>query len=92
MFVVILLEAYYNHGYFNVRVANDEHFGPHGQEITIHLGAGRIIVGHIDREANRNGTARIIAGPDYTEWVHHHFQLGDEMTVTINGPGEITLG
>lgn len=58
-------------------------FGADGEEIAIHLpGIGRA-VGRINRQANQNGTPRIMGGVPLRDWIAENIRIGGVMRVRI---------
>jgi hypothetical protein len=92
-FNIIIGQAYYYQGFFNVGVKNSSFFGEHGERIRIQLGnnSNSITIGKINRTANNNGTPRIMAGGEYKNWIQKNFRLGDIFKVEIISPGIIQL-
>ena len=85
-FPVTLHHAYYNGGFFNVRVEYDGLLPSDEREVIILLGSsGRQLDGRIDRHANSNATVRVRVGTELRDWFRVHFKLGDVMTVTPVG-------
>jgi len=85
IFEVILGDAYYNRGFFNVRVRYSELFGVDYSEIKIQLGkdSKKIIHGHINRRDNKNGTPRIFGGRELKQWIQSNFRQGDVFKVEV---------
>lgn len=77
--IVTIGQAYYNDGFFNIRKRYSELFGSDLSKIKIQLGDNNtdIIEGYVNRTANSNGTPRIMAGKNYTEWIQNNFNQGD---------------
>ncbi len=91
-FEVSLGKAYYNQGFFNVRVEYSELFGSDGSKIEIRLGnEANPTSGYINRTANGNGTPRIMTGKRYTEWIQSNFRMGDVLKVDVLTPSLIRL-
>jgi hypothetical protein len=84
-FSVVIGKAYYNDGFFNVRVKHSDIFGEDLSKIWIQLGdnANNLIEGYVNRTANRNGTPRIMAGKKFRHWIHENFKQGDIFRVRI---------
>src|SRR4051812_1831884 len=62
-FTLVLQPTYYTRGFFNIRVANASHLGADREKIKIICGtAEKLLLGSINRRANKNGTPRIMGG------------------------------
>ena len=84
--------AYYNHGFFNVRVDYGRYFEGDGANIDIYLEANPIpIHAKISRRVNKNGMPRIMAGTRYRDWVQSKFRMGEEFSVCLLRDGSIRL-
>lgn len=92
-FNILLGHAYYNQGFFNVGRENSELLGIDNATINIQLGSigGTMILGYINRTANKNGTARIMGGKELRNWIKINFKANDTMKVDIISPIEICL-
>ena len=92
-FLVTIGFAYYNQGFFNVRVKYSELFGADKESISIQLGENKndILIGHINRTANTNRTPRIMAGWKYTSWIRQNFKIGDNFKVQVINSKSIIL-
>lgn len=92
-FIVTIGQAYYNDGFFNVRVKNSELFGKDKSPINIQLGenSDKIITGYVNRTANNNATPRIMAGFEYTKWIKENFKQGDIFRVEMINSAFIKL-
>lgn len=92
-FNVKLGTAYYHQGFFNVGIKNSIFLSPkHRDNILIQLGnSPKIIQGYINRSANPNGTARIMCGVEYTQWIQKHFNPNDQFKVEILSPKSIRI-
>jgi hypothetical protein len=84
-FDVVLGQAYYNQGFFNVRRKYSHLFGTDKSIIDIYLGSGidRMIQGYINRTANSNGTPRIMGGKTLKDWIKDNFKPNENITVEI---------
>ncbi len=92
-FDILLGEAYYNMGFFNVKVAHADAFGRDGEQIEIRLGGnGTPIFGHINRTANPNGTPRIMGGIELKHWIQNNYSKDDSFSVEVLSPVCIKLG
>jgi hypothetical protein len=91
-FEVRLGQAYWNNGFFNVGVDFDRYFDKHNKPINIFLGDEHSAVsGYINREANPNGTPRIMGGITMKEWIQRNAKFGGTITVEIFPDGDIRL-
>jgi hypothetical protein len=84
-FEVILGQAYYNQGFFNIKKRYSDQFGADKSIIEIRLGDNpkNAIQGYINRTANNNGTPRVMMGKEYTEWIKKNFKPNDILIVDI---------
>ncbi len=84
--------AYYRQGLFNVPVSCGGQIGAHGSKVELHLeGVERVIAGRVNREANPNGTPRIMGGPALRKWFESRFKPGDVLRVDIESPQRMLL-
>lgn len=90
---ILLGQAYYNQGFFNVGREYSEMFGADNANIDIQLGSSedKTIQGYINRTANQNGTPRIMGGKELRNWVKSTFQPDDTMRVDIISPIAVRL-
>lgn len=90
---ILLGQAYYNQGFFNVGREHSEMFGANNTTIDIQLGSGGdpTIQGYINRTANKNGTPRIIGGIELRNWIKNNFKPNDTMKVDIISPIAVRL-
>jgi len=91
---IILGDAYFNHGYFNLPIAVTALIAAHGEALTVELVGGGfdpIVDKTINRTANLNGAPRFHLGHLYTNWVQHNHDQGDTMYVRILSPNHIQL-
>lgn len=88
-FPLVLHSAYYNAGFFNVRVEHDRYL-PEGEgPIELQLaGPERKIEGRVDRRANSNATSRVRGGVELRDWFKAHFQLSETIKVDVM-PGRV---
>ncbi|GHU02246.1 hypothetical protein FACS1894147_03720 [Spirochaetia bacterium] len=90
-FTFILHPTYRRQGFFNITVENDHYFGLDGNAVNIFVDdIPDPIIGHINRTANKNGTARIMGGAALRDWFEH-WQEGEQITVTILDQNSIRL-
>jgi len=90
---ILLGQAYYNQGFFNVGREFSELFGADNATIDIQLGSSgdTTIQGYINRTANKNGTPRIMGGKELRNWVKNNFHPNDTMVVDIISPIAVRL-
>ncbi len=89
---VVLRKTYYATGFFNVPVDFDRYFGPHDSMIEIFLeDAPAAVRGIIDREAQSNGTPRIIKCKALKHYFQSRFKQGDIVDVIIESPQRIRI-
>jgi len=93
IFGLTLEKTYYNKGFFNVTVDFDRFIRPTEGPIQLELGdSGITIMGRIDRRANTNGTARIMAGARLRDWFYSQYNIGDVVDVDLSSFDLIKIG
>src|SRR5438128_427972 len=81
-FVLTLQPTYYRQGFFNVVVAYDRYVRTAEGPVRLRLGRnGEEIKAKINRQANLNGTARILGGAKLRDWFHRNFEPMDKVNV-----------
>ena len=90
-FEITLGQAYYNQGFFNIRVKHSDKIGADKENITVNLGDIKTITGYINRTANSNKTPRIMCGKEYTNWIKSNFRQKDNLIVDILSTHSIRL-
>lgn len=92
-FNILLGQAYFNQGFFNVGREHSAMLGADNATINIQLGMGSdiIIQGYINRTANKNGTPRIMGGKELRNWIQNNFKSNSTMKVDIISPIEVRL-
>jgi hypothetical protein len=92
-FEIILGQAYYNQGFFNVKQQYSGIFGADKSIIEIQLGNNikDTIQGYINRTANNNETPRIMGGKVLSEWIKSNFKQNDTLVVNVLTPISIKL-
>lgn len=92
-FNILLGQAYFNQGFFNVGREHAHLLGADNSTIYIQLGtnADTTIQGYINRTANKNSTPRIMGGKELRNWIKNNFKLNDTMKVDIVSSIEIRL-
>ncbi|WAC14771.1 GIY-YIG nuclease family protein [Dyadobacter pollutisoli] len=90
---ILLGQAYFNQGFFNVGREHSELFGADNAIIDIQLGSSgdTTILGYINRTANKNGTPRIMGGKELRDWIKNNFKPNDIMKVDIISPIAVRL-
>jgi hypothetical protein len=89
---ITLGTAYWGHGYFNVDRSHDRYLGEHGSRVEIELGDSKNqIFGRVDRNAQRNGTPRIVGNAPLKSWIQDNFEYGDQLMIEFLSPNTIRL-
>lgn len=90
---ILLGQAYYNQGFFNIGREHSKLFGADNSIIYIQLGANasKTVQGYINRTANKNGTPRIMGGKELNNWIKSSFKLNDTIKVDVISPIAIRL-
>lgn len=79
-----LHKTYYDKGFFNLGVSVDKYVRSSSGPITITLGKSkRTLIAHVNRNANSNGTPRIMGGTELRDWIQKNYSLKDEVVVEI---------
>lgn len=87
-----LQPTYYKQGFFNVVVDYDRYVRTEDGPIRLRLGLeGPEIEAKINRQANQNGTARIMGGARLRDWFHKHFEPMDKVFVDLTSSELIVL-
>jgi hypothetical protein len=87
IFPLVLEKAYYRQGFFNARVEFDKHIIANETSIEIRVPeCSRVIHGRIDRQAQRNGTARIMGGAAPRDCFQAAFEQGEQVNLCILSP------
>jgi hypothetical protein len=87
-----LHKTYYDKGFFNLGVSVDKFIRPTSGPIRIALGKSkRMLDGHVNRDANQNGTARIFGGTELRDWFYDNYSLKDEVIVHMVSPTSIHI-
>ena len=87
-----LEKAYYEQGFFNITREYDHHVRHDEGPITLRLRGLGTIEAHVDRTANKNGTARIRNARGLREWFQTNYMKGDLVPVRFDSPFALTLG
>ena len=92
IFNLILYPTYYNQGFFNVTVDYDRFVRSSEGPVILRLGIeGPEIQGAINRQANRNGTPRIMGGTKLRDWFQKNCDLMGTVTVDLSSLETIVL-
>ncbi|MBL4682549.1 MAG: hypothetical protein JKY88_17765 [Pseudomonadales bacterium] len=79
-----LHKTYYDKGFFNLGVDVDRHVRKASGPATLMLGSSKSTYSvKVNREANLNGTPRIMGGNSVRDWIQRNFTLKDAVTVGI---------
>jgi len=91
-FALTLQRTYYKMGFFNVGVTYDRHVRRTEGPVRIRLGHdGPEIEGRVDRQANQNGTARVMGGASLKRWFQANFEPMDIVAVDLASQDVIVL-
>jgi hypothetical protein len=90
-FKLTLHKTCYEQGFFNVPVEFDRFIRSSEGPVQLVLRKSRKVEGHINRTANRNGTARIMGGPELRDWFQQNYRLDDVVEVDISDLDSIHL-
>jgi len=92
VYYLTLYPTYYDNGFFNLGVAVDALIRPDSGPIKIELGSShRSIEGHVNRNANQNGTPRVHGGTELRDWFQATYEVSDRLAVHILSPTRIRL-
>ena len=91
-FRLTLHKTYYDKGFFNVTVEFDRFVRSSEGPIKLLLGKSGEIVGHINRRANLNGTARIMGGSALRDWFQRNYRPLDIVDVDLSAVDKVRLG
>lgn len=92
VYELTLHKTYYDKGFFNLGVSVDALVRPDNGPIMIELGGPhRRIEGHVDRNANLNGTPRIFGGAELRNWLQKTFSMGDRVEVQVLRPDALLI-
>jgi hypothetical protein len=83
-FTIVLGQTYFNQGFFNVPINYTENFAENNSKIEILVGdTTHAIEGYINRQANKNGTPRIMGGVGLKNWIQNNFKEDDILKIQI---------
>ncbi len=87
-----LHKTYYEKGFFNLGVDVDRYIRKTNGPITLFLGPSRqTLLGTVNRDANQNGTPRVMAGVELRNWFFKHYNLGDNVKIVIESQNSIHI-
>ncbi len=87
-----LHKTYYEKGFFNLGVDVDKYTRKTNGPITLCRGPTRQkLLGTVNRDANQNGTPRIMAGVELRNWFFKHYSLGDNVKISVESPNNIHI-
>jgi hypothetical protein len=87
-----LHKSYYDKGFFNLGIDVDRFVRRDNGPIFIELGdAHAEICCEVDRDANANGTPRIMGGAELRNWFHRSFKELDVVEVTVVSPDRLKI-
>jgi hypothetical protein len=86
-----LYKTYYNQGFFNVPVDYDHLVRRDEGPIEIRLADNSRIMGHVNRTANQNGTARIMGHVELRDWFQSKSRALDYIEVAFLSPELVRL-
>ncbi len=92
VFLLRLEKTYYEQGFFNVKRSFDNLVRSGNGPITLQLAGGESILGHVNRRANRNGTARVMGRVPLRDWFHQNYAVGDAVPIAFEGPNLLSVG
>lgn len=91
VYKLTLHKTYYHQGFFNVPVDFDRLVRQDEGPIEIQLAGRSSIVGHVNRSANMNGTARIMGRTELRDWFSASCRELDQVDVIFISPETIKL-
>ena len=86
-----LVKAYYNQGFFNIRVRYNHLIAENDEEISVQLENKIFITAKVNRTANRNGTPRIMCGGNLHKLDSKNFRQEFKTIVSWTEDGYINL-
>lgn len=87
-----LHKTYYNQGFFNLGVSVSGYVRPSSGPAVLNAGAAKTRFSvHVNREANANGTPRIMGGAEFRNWIQRNCSEMEVVDVEIISPGEFWL-
>lgn len=87
-----LRKTYYDKGFFNLGVAVDRFVRKDSGPARLALGESRSAIPvRVNREANLNGTPRIMGGESLRNWLQRNCREGEVVVVEILSPAEYWL-
>ena len=87
-----LHKTYYDQGFFNLGVDVDRFVRTDNGPISICLGNPKVqIQGNVNRDANQNGTPRIMGGAELSNWFQRNYSQLDKVNVLILAPDKLLI-
>ena len=88
-----LHRTYCNQGFFNVIRDFDRYVRPDDGSVVLVPGRnGREIGAQCNRQAQSNGTARILGRAAHRDWFQEDYEVGDIVPVRFDAPDRMTMG
>ena len=82
-----LHKTYYDKGFFNLGVSVERFVRKDSGPAKVLLGgSARTLDVTVNRDANQNGTPRIMGGSELRNWLQKNFDLGDTVDIVIESP------
>ena len=92
IYKLTLQKTYYKQGFFNLGVGVDNQVRSNNGPIKLLLGESKEeVLGIVNRNANRNGTPRILVGARLRNWFEQNFKVMDIVEVVVINPNELWL-
>lgn len=87
-----LHKTYFDTGFFNLGVSIERFIRKDGGPIKLRLGSSRReLDARVDRTCNKNGTPRVLGGPELRNWFQANFGLKDVVIVEVVNPTDLWL-
>lgn len=82
-----LHKTYYDKGFFNLGVSVDRFVRKDsGPAKLVLAGSSRTLTVTVNRDANQNGTPRVMGGAELRNWIQRNFEQGDTIDIVIESP------
>ena len=92
VYTLTLHKTYYAKGFFNLGVDVERYVRKDSGTAVLFLGNSKTrIEASVDRNANQNGTPRILGGAELRNWLQRNCKLGDRVNIHILKPAELWL-
>ena len=93
VFLLRLEKTYYDTGFFNITRDFDHLVRTDDGPVTLQLRGDRgSIKGHVNRRANKNGTARVMGGTPLRNWFRQNYAMGDTVPVRFDTSSLFIVG